>query len=295
MVGRQPGDEFAVPDGCGEPPAHLRQQPVARESSMLGVDLLEPVDVDEDERERSFVALRPPRFGTQLLVEGAVVGKVRELVARRERSQLRARIGERNRGLSGERELEQPGVVASFGDQRAPEPGSDADRRGSGSGLAAAEDVRGRLVTLERDCRARDEARGALRFAGTHDRAEAARLEADDGGGVDADVDGRLLGDDGEELDRIGLERNRVLDSLLGGADGHCGRAAEDGDDAGDDPALVAADEPATLEDDVGSILARVPLRAVRRREQVVRVHQRVGLDSDELLRGVAEQLLGSR
>ena len=151
-------------------------------------------------------------------MEGAVVGKVRELVARRERSELGARVGERDGGLRGERELEQPDGVAAFGDERSPEAGSDADRCGSGSGLAGPEDLRGGLVSFERDGRAGHEAHGAARLAGADDRAEATRLEADDGGGVDTEVEGGLLGDDGEQLDRIGLERDGILDSLLGGA-----------------------------------------------------------------------------
>ena len=109
---------------------------------------------------------------------------------------------------------------------------------------------RGRLVPFERDRRAGHEARGAGRLAGADDRAEAARLEADDGGRVDTEIEGDLLGDDGEQLDGVGLERDRILDSLLGGAGGQCGRAAEDGDDAGDEPELVATGEPAALEHD---------------------------------------------
>jgi hypothetical protein len=47
-----------------------------------GVDLLEVVDVDQDERERPLMALGSPCLGTQLLVEGAMVGQVRQLIAR---------------------------------------------------------------------------------------------------------------------------------------------------------------------------------------------------------------------
>ena len=84
VVGGQTRDELAVANGRCEPAADLRQHAVAREAPVLGVDPLEAVDVDEDERERTLVALCAPRLGAQLLVEGAMVGKVRQLVAGRE-------------------------------------------------------------------------------------------------------------------------------------------------------------------------------------------------------------------
>ena len=252
---------------------------------MLGVDLLEAVDVDEDERERALVALCAPSLGAQLLVEGAVVGKVRELVARRERSQLGARVGERDRRLGASASCEQPARHRRRRRRARPRAG-----RRCGSVRSRERPCRcgrpcGGLVPFERDRGAGHEADGAARLAGADDRAEATRLEADDGGGVDAEVDRRLLGDDGEQLDRVGLERDRILNSLLGGAGRQGSRAAEDGDDAGDEPELVAAGEPAALEHDVGAVLVRVALRAVRGREQVVRVQERVDLDADELRR----------
>ena len=131
MVGGQAGDELAVANGCGEPAADLSQHAVAREAPVLGVDPLEAVDVDENERQRTLVALCAPRLGAQLLVKGAMIGEVRQLVAGREGSQLRARVGERDGGLRCESELEQSDGVAAFGDECAPEPGSDADGRGS--------------------------------------------------------------------------------------------------------------------------------------------------------------------
>ena len=158
VVGREPGDELAVPDGRGEAAADLRQHPVAGEAPVLGVDPLEAVDVDEDERERAFVALCAAGLGAQLLVEGAVVGEVRERVACRERGQLGARVGERDGRLCSERELEQPDGVAAFGDKCAPEPGADADGSCAGAGLAGPEDLSGGVVSLERDGRAGDEA-----------------------------------------------------------------------------------------------------------------------------------------
>ena len=178
-------------------------------------------------------------------MERAVVGKIRELVARGEGSQLGAGVGERDRGLGGERQLEQPRLVAALGDERAPEPSADANRRGAGCALAGPEDACGRLVPFEWNGRSGDEADGAARLAGADDGAEAARLEADDGGGVDAEVDRRLLRDDGEQLDGVGLDRDGVLDALLGAAEGQGGRPAEHGDDAGDEPELVAAGEAA--------------------------------------------------
>ncbi len=260
---------------------------------MLGVDPLEAVDVDDDERERAFMALRAPRLGAQLLVEGAVVGKVRELVACGERRQLGACVGERDRGLRRERELRAAAPGPPSDDERAPEPGADADGGGSGNGLAGPEDLGDRLVALEGDRRAGHEVHGAARLAGADDRAEATRLEADDGGAIDAQVEGRLLGNDVEQLDGVGLERDRILDSLLGGARDQGGRTAEDGHDAGDEPQLVAAGEPAPFEHDVGPVLVHVALRAVRGREQVVRVQERVDLEADELVCRIAEQRLG--
>ena len=89
------------------------------------------------------MALCPARLGAQLLVEGAVVGKIGQLVASRERAELGAGVRECDCGLRGERELEQARGVAVGGDESAPEPGADADGCGSGNGLAGPEDLRG--------------------------------------------------------------------------------------------------------------------------------------------------------
>ena len=259
---------------------------------MLGVDLLEAVNVDEHERERAFMALRAPRLGPQLFVKSAVIGKIRKLVSRRERCQPGTCVGERDRGLRCERECEQP-LRVSLGDERAPEPGADADRGGSGNGLAGPEDLGHRFVALEGNGRAGHEVHRAARLAGADDRADATRLEADDCGAIDAQVESRLLGNDVEQLDGIGLERDRILDSLLGGARDQGGRTAEDGHDAGDEPELVAAGEPAAFEHDVGAVLARIALWAVGGREQIVGVQERVDLDADELVGRVTKQRLG--
>ena len=58
VVGGEAGDELAVAHGGGEPPADLREHPVAGEAPVLGVDRLEAVDVDEHERKGALVALR---------------------------------------------------------------------------------------------------------------------------------------------------------------------------------------------------------------------------------------------
>ena len=114
VVGGQAGDELAVANGRGEPAADLRQRAVAGEAPVLGVDPLEAVDVDEDERERALVALRAPRLGAQLLVEGAVIGEVRQLVAgararpagrSRRRTRRRAALRRRARADGRDRRL----------------------------------------------------------------------------------------------------------------------------------------------------------------------------------------------
>ena len=96
---------------------------------MLGVDLLEVVDVDQDERERSLVALGASRLGPQLLVEGAVVGQVRQLVAGGKRAELGAGVGEADGRLSGEGESRERSLSRAHRDECAPEPSADADRR----------------------------------------------------------------------------------------------------------------------------------------------------------------------
>ena len=95
---------------------------------MLGVDPFEAVDIDEDERERALVALCAPRLGAKLLVESAVIGEVRQLIARRKGAQLGAGVGERDGRLRCESELEQSYGVAAFGDERTPEPGPSRSR-----------------------------------------------------------------------------------------------------------------------------------------------------------------------
>ena len=60
-------------------------------------------------------------------------------------------------------------------------------------------------------------------------------------------VERDLLGDDGEELDGVGLERDCILDALLRGPPCQVGRVVQDRDDAGDEAELVAAREPPAL------------------------------------------------
>ena len=255
---------------------------------------LKPSMLIEDERERALVALRAPRLGAQLLVEGAVVGKVRELVARCERAELGARVGERDRravtrvraGAAGRRRRPRrrarPRGGRRCGSARLRE-------RPCRSGRPSR---RARRPRAGLSCRARDAAEPRGSQAPTIVPKPPVSKRTTAAASTPRSMRG-LLGDDGEQLDGIGLERDRILDPLLGGAGGQSGRAAEDGDDAGDEAELVAAGEPAAFEHDVGSVLVRVPLRAVRGREQVVRVQERVDLDADELRGRVAEQLLG--
>jgi hypothetical protein len=63
----------------------------------------------------------------------------------------------------------------------------------------------------------------------------------------------------------------------------------EHGHEADHQAVLVSAREPAALEDDVRPVLARVTLRPVGWRGELVQVEQRVGLGADQLPRLVAE------
>ena len=194
VVGGEPGDELAVPDGRGEAAADLGQHPVAGEAAVLGVDPLEAVDVDEDEREGALVPLRASRLGAQLLVEGAVVGQVRQLSpASRARPAGRSRRRTRSAGCAASASSSSRDGSLALGDD-APQSGR---RRGSAAapvaGLAGREDCAAGVVARRagRSCRGRasPKPRGS---AGADDRAEAAGLEADDGGRVDTQVDGAI-------------------------------------------------------------------------------------------------------
>ena len=105
----------------------------------------------------------------------------------------------------------------------------------------------------------------ATRLAGADDRAEAARLEADDGGGVDVPRSSAISSATIEKSS-TGSGSSATASWMRCSAvrAARCGCVAEDGDDAGDEAELVAAREPAALEDDVGAVLAGVALRAVR-------------------------------
>ena len=98
----------------------------------------------------------------------------------------------------------------------------------------------------------------AARLAGADDRAEATRLEADDGGRIDA-ADRALISSATMENSSTGSGSSATASWMRCSAVRavRCGWAAEDGDDAGDKPELVAAGEPAAFEHDVGSVLAR--------------------------------------
>ena len=87
-----------------------------------------------------------------------MIGQVRQLVAGGECASWALASANATAGCAARASVEQSVGVAAFGDERAPEPGADADRRGSGSGLAGPEDLSGRLVAFERDRRAGDEA-----------------------------------------------------------------------------------------------------------------------------------------
>ena len=105
-------------------------------------------------------------------------------------------------------------------------------------------------------------------------------------------VERNLFRDDREELNRVGLERDRILDALLRRPCRQVRRVAQDRDNACDEAELVAAGKPPAFEDDVAAVLAGVALRPVCRREQVVGVQERVDLEPDELCGRVAQQLL---
>ena len=140
VVGGEPGDELAVPDGGGEAAADLGENTVAGKAAMLGVDPAEAVDVDEHEREGALVPVGAARLGAELLVEGAVVGQVRQMVARRERAQLGARICECDRRLRSERELCETCCVCALRHDRAPDAGADAHRHSARRRPAGRED-----------------------------------------------------------------------------------------------------------------------------------------------------------
>jgi hypothetical protein len=187
VVGRQPRDKLAFRTVAASlrPISASARSPARRPCSAF--DLLEVVDVDQNEREHTLVARGPPCLGPKLVVESAVVGQVRQPVAGGERAELGAGIGEADGRLSCDGEGREAVTVRARGDDCAPEPSADTDRRGTSRSLSGAEDHRRRPVRLERHGAAGDASDRALRLVGTDDRPEAARLEAHNRSGVDAD------------------------------------------------------------------------------------------------------------
>ena len=271
VVGRQAGDELAVPDRCCEPAADLGQRAVAREAAVLGVDLLEVVDVDQDERERALVALCAPCFRAQLLVEGAVVGQVRQLVACGERTELGARVGEADGRLRGEGERRESVRCRRL--RRRARPRAER-RRGSaprsGRGPPGPEDHRGRLVPFASDTvvpgTSRAEPRGSqaptiVPKPPVSKRMTAAASTCRSNATSSATIENSSTGS-GSSATASWMRCSAVL--TVNGR-----RVAEDGDDACDEAELVAARRGAAFEDDVAAVLAGIALRAVRGREQV--------------------------
>ena len=162
-------------------------------------------------------------------------------------------------------------------------------RTGTASGAACpvVKTSDGGAVAGERDRRTGDECRRTTRLGRTDDRGKACGLEADDRRRRDAEIVRDLLGDNGEELDGIGLDRDGVQDPLLRGPRGR-GDAVQDRDDAGHGAELVAACDPAALQRDVGAVPVQVAVRPVLG-EHVLRVDEVVDRRTDELVRGVAE------
>ena len=230
---------------------------------MLGVDLLEVVDVDQDEGERTLMALGTPRLRPQLLVESAVVRQVRQLIAGGERAELGTGVGKADGRLGGEGERRESVAVAANRDECSPEPSADADRRGASAARPVRKTIAAGSSRLERHGRAGDESHRATRLAGADDRPEATRLEADDCSRVDVQFERDLFRDDRKELNRVGLERDRILDALLRRSCSQVRCVVQNRDDACDEAELVAAREAPAFEDDVAAVLAGVALRSV--------------------------------
>ena len=127
------------------------------------------------------------------------------------------------------------------------------------------EDAGRGVVAGERDGRARHERRRAAGLGGTHDRAEAGGLEADDRRSRDAEITRDLVGDDGEEFDGVGLHGNRIEDPLLG-RPRRRRHAVQDRDDTGHGAETVAARDPPALQRDVAAIPVQIAMRSRPRR-----------------------------
>ena len=89
-------------DDSHEDAADLAQDFVAHDVALLVVDLLEPVEVEEDERDGP-VPLGRVEQPVQVLVEGALVGEARERIA------PRLHVGQCEPALVGERDRRQIG------------------------------------------------------------------------------------------------------------------------------------------------------------------------------------------
>ena len=96
----------------------LAQHVVPDDMSLLVVDLLEAVEIEEDERDRLVPARRVEQLG-QVLVEGALVRETGEGVA------SRLEVGHREPALAGERD---GGEVGDRRDELRVALGSDARR-----------------------------------------------------------------------------------------------------------------------------------------------------------------------
>ena len=133
VVGADAGDDLSLAHGSRDALGRLRECAIAGEAAVLLVEPAEAVEVDEHERQRALVALRAANLGAELLVEGAVVGQVRQRVARAERGEAGACVGVGDRTLRDLGERGERLRVGALADEHAPGLVADADRSGAGN------------------------------------------------------------------------------------------------------------------------------------------------------------------